>query len=508
MVTAQSLWEEYQQGLSFKEGLGLFETVRNNENFYIGKQWEGVQAGGLPTPVFNFIRRIVLYLVASTAADSIKLNASPLSGGKEGEKLCRVVNGQFARLFEENRAGVLVRELTRNAAVDGDGCLYSYFDPTYEGGDGLGGIRTEIVENTRVFFGNPNDRRVESQPYIILSRRETVDKLVKRAKAYGGEGDIHPDGEDAVDSVEPELRRCAVLHRFWKNEETGTIWACECTRTAVVRPPWDTRQKRYPIVWLPWDYVQDCYHGHGAVTGLIPNQIFVNKLFAMTMLSLMTTAYPKVIYDKSRIGRWDARVGTAIGVSGGDMGSVARTLDPATISPQVPQFIQMAISLTKEFMGATDAALGTVRPDNTSAILALQKASSVPMELTRQNLYQCLEDLGRIWLDLMRVYYGRRLVEVQEGAEKRRFDFSTLEATPVALKLDVGGSAYWSEIAQLNTLDNLLAAGKIDVVDYLERIPNGYIADQEGLIETLKARREGNAPAKEEKTEDEGGAEA
>lgn len=513
MVTQESLWEEYQRGLSFKEGLGLFETVRNNENFYIGKQWEGVQAGGLPTPVFNFIRRIVLYLVASTAADRIKLNATPLGGGEEAEELCRVVNGQFERLFEDNRVGLLVREFTRNAAVDGDGCLYSYFDPDYDGGGGLGGIRTELVENTRVFFGNPNDRRVEGQPYLILSRRETVDKLSRRAAAYGGEGEILPDGEDELEAPQPGQRRCTVLHRFWKEEKTGTVWACECTRTAVVRPPWDTRQKRYPIVWLPWDYVQDCYHGQAAVTGLIPNQIFVNKLFAMTMLSLMTTAYPKVIYDKSRIGRWDARVGTAIGVSGGDMGSVARTLDPAAISPQVPQFIQLAISLTKEFMGATDAALGTVRPDNTSAILALQKASGVPMELFRQNLYQCLEDLGRIWLDIMRLHCGKRWMT--QGEEKRGFDFGALERFPVALKLDVGGSAYWSEIAQLNTLDNLLAGGKIDVVDYLERIPNGYIADQAGLIETLKARREGRslpqareaentAPEAEEKEDEDG----
>ena len=34
------------------------------------------------------------------------------------------------------------------------------------------------------------------------------------------------------------------------------------------------------------------------------------------------------------------------------------------------------MQFTKEFSGATDAALGSVRPDNTSAIIALQKASS------------------------------------------------------------------------------------------------------------------------------------
>lgn len=484
-MTAEQIWREYQEGLAFCQRIGLFETVRNNENFFIGKQWEGVEARGLPTPVFNFIRRIVLYLVATTAADNIKFNASPIQkGDRAGELICKAVNGEFESIFEQNKMGLLIREFARNAAVDGDGCLYSYFDPELPCAGGLGGIRTEIVENSRVFFGNPNVRETDKQPYILLARRETVGKLRERAAAFDGEEEAAvPDGEQSTS--EEDQRRGTVLHRFWKNEETGTVWCCEATRTGVVRPAWDTGLSRYPLVWLPWDAVQDCYHGQAAVTGLIPNQVFVNKLFAMSMVSLMTTAYPKVIYDKSRIPKWDARVGTAIAVTGGDMSQVARTMEPAALSPQVPQFIQLAISLTKELMGATDAALGSVRPDNTSAILALQKASGVPMELVRQNLYQCLEDLGRVWIDLMRVHYGGRTVSV-EGTEW--FDFSRAEDGLLTVKLDVGGSAYWSEIAQLNTLDRLLTTGRISVVDYLERLPNGYVSDQAGLIETLKER--------------------
>lgn len=488
-MTAEQIWREYQEGTAFCESIGLFDTIKNNENFFVGKQWEGVEAKGLPTPVFNFIRRIVLYLVATTAADNIKFNASPIQKGGTGELLCKAVNGEFEAIFEHNKMGLLIREFARNAAVDGDGCLYSYFDPEMPCAGGVGGIRTEIVENSRVFFGNPNVRQVDKQPFILLARRETVEKLRKRAVDFDGDAEgLVPDGEQST--AEESQRRSTVLHRFWKDEETGTIWCCEATRTGVVRPAWDTKLSRYPLVWLPWDYVQDCYHGQAAVTGLIPNQVFVNKLFAMSMVSLMTTAYPKVIYDKSRIPKWDARVGTAIAVTGGDMGQVARTMEPAVISPQVPQFIQLAISLTKELMGATDAALGSVRPDNTSAILALQKASGVPMELVRQNLYQCLEDLGRVWIDLMRVHYGVRTVSLAK--EESRFDFEKAEDALLTVKLDVGGSAYWSEIAQLNTLDRLLTTGKISVVDYLERLPNGYVSDQAGLINTLKERAKGS----------------
>ena len=91
-------------------------------------------------------------------------------------------------------------------------------------------------------------------------------------------------------------------------------------------------------------------------------------------------------------------------------------------------------------------------------------------------------------MDMMAAYYGVRYVQPEGEGRAVPFDFGVLKQTQLSLKLDVGGSAYWSEIAQINTLDNLLAQGKIGIVDYLERIPSGYISQQQELIETLKSR--------------------
>ena len=510
-ITPESVWNEYETACNFKAGLNLYDNVRANENFYIGKQWEGVQSNGLPTPVFNFIKRIILYVVASTATDNLKMAASPLSSSGMAalgdlERLTDVVNAQFEALFEQNKLGKQTREFMRNAAVDGDACIYVWFDPDAETGQtAKGTIRTEILENTRVSFGNPTNRDVQSQPYLLISRRELLDEVKEQARAQGGAAeDILSDCDETGDRFDAMTDgKVTTITRFWK--DGGTVRAIKTTKDAVVRSQWDTGMQLYPIVWMNWDYVQNCYHGQAAVTGLIPNQIFVNKMFAMTMISLMTTAYPKIVYDKTRISRWDSGVGKAIPVNGGDVTNVARAIDPAAISPQVSQFIELAISLTKEFMGATDAALGDTRPDNTSAIIALQKASSVPMELTKQNFFQCVEDLGRIWLDQMRSYYGVRYVDLKPTEEEKQemlylgqvpddkprpteFDFSLLNQVPLSIKLDVGGSAYWSEIAQMQTLDNLLMNGQINVVDYLERVPNGYISNQQELIQTLRER--------------------
>lgn len=92
-----------------------------------------------------------------------KVTASALANTADTDALvepARIVNEEFEALTERNRIPALLRQFARNAAVDGDGCLYSYWDPEMETGqEAKGGICTEVIENTRVFFGNPNDRR-------------------------------------------------------------------------------------------------------------------------------------------------------------------------------------------------------------------------------------------------------------------------------------------------------------------------------------------------------------
>lgn len=67
------------------------------------------------------------------------------------------------------------------------------------------------------------------------------------------------------------------------------------------------------------------------------------------------------------------------------------------------------------------------------------------------------------------------------------FDFGYYRENPMMLKLDVGASSYYSEIASMQTLDGLLMQGKISITQYLERIPDDYIPRRRALIEEIKA---------------------
>lgn len=514
----KELLSRYAKGHSFNQAIDLYDKVTVNENFYIGNQWEGVQSNGLPTPTYNIFKQVINFQVSTITSENMALQATPLASTsrytmRQLEKICEVVNAQLAAIMERNKIVSKNREFLRNAAVCGDGCMHFYFDPTIENGqDVKGEIVAEMIDNLRVIFGNPNCREVQRQPWIMLVRRELVEDVKDRASELKDAGlcsmedpeAIMPDSEkfkNEFDSYTDD--KVTILTYYFHNRETGTIWCMEACECGVIRDAYDTGYTLYPLIWINWDYIRDCYHGQAMVTGLLPNQKFINKMFALVSISLLTTAFPKIVYDKNRVRRWDSGVGTAIGVNG-NVADVAKVIEGAPMSPQIAQFIEMAFDKTRSLLGASDVAMGDSRPDNTSAIIALQRAANTPMELTKQNDYTCMEDAARICLDIMSVRYGTRMVEVNMELDNpgeqplgmqlqpqkflQPFDFSVLKDVRLNIRLDVGASSYWSEMANMQTLDNLLMNGHITVVEYLERLPAGYLVKKQELIDAKKAQ--------------------
>ena len=71
-------------------------------------------------------------------------------------------------------------------------------------------------------------------------------------------------------------------------------------------------------------------------------------------------------------------------------------------------------------------------------------------------------------------------------SQQKIYDFSALSKYPMAIHLDVGASSYWSEMASMQTLDNLLLQGKISTVEYLKRLPAGHISQRDELIRAME----------------------
>jgi hypothetical protein len=107
---------------------------------------------------------------------------------------------------------------------------------------------------------------------------------------------------------------------------------------------------------------------------------------------------------------------------------------------------------------------------------------------------QWIEDIGLIWLDFWLTKYNveRVLTIEREGqAVQIPFDGSQYNQTTFSLKIDVGASTQWSEIASIQTLDNLLEKQHITFRQYLERIYNGLIPQKQELIDEIEQMEAG-----------------
>lgn len=496
-------WELYEKGKEYHHSIGLYDNVNTNERFYRGDQWEGVQSGGLPTPVFNLFRRIIDFFVSTVQSGAVRMRfaaETPAAAGAESasditDKLNRIADFRW----DKQKMDTLLANALRDAAVTGDAVCYTYWDPAVKTGQAFtGDFVSVLVDNTNVFFGNPNSKSIEHQPYILISMRETVHDLIAQARQNGvSETDckkIVPDDETAYESgdmakKELEDTRCISLIKLWKGEN-GTVHFRKSVKNCIIKEETDLGLARYPIAVMNWTPVKSSWHGRAVATGLIENQIFINKGFAMVMKHMMDTAFSKVVYDSTVIDEWSNRVGEAVAVNG-PVENVAKVLSSGQMQAGMLDVLNLAISSTKEFMGATDTALGDVTPTNTSAILALQQSSNLPLESVKRALYQFVEDIGLVWLDFLFAYYDdARLVPVgkEGGIGYLPFDLSAQKDKLFSCRVDVGASSYWSEITTLNTLDNLLKLGQITLAQYLERLPDNLIPKKRELLEEVRAR--------------------
>ena len=125
---ATNTWQQYDAGCAYKRRLGLYETVRRNESFYRGDQWQG-GAETLPHPVFNVVRRVIDYLIGAVLPEDVSIHFSD-------EKLPYVNNAAMRRAISEglslldrnaayrwrqSKMTTLVHRALLNAAISGDG---------------------------------------------------------------------------------------------------------------------------------------------------------------------------------------------------------------------------------------------------------------------------------------------------------------------------------------------------------------------------------------------------
>ena len=422
--------------------------------------------------------------------------------------------------FEDCKMQVL-----EDAYIRGTGYLYTYWDPSVETGmyaDAArtmpikGDIRTETLDVENVYMGDPTSADLQSQPYILIAQRKSVAELRRIARQNGIHeallGEITPDREtvymagdrsfdEPIDSA-----KATVITRIWKERDVHgrvTVKAMQVCRELTIRPMWDLGVRLYPLAAFVWQRRKNCAYGDSEVTHLIPNQIAINRMLTASVWAVMMMGIPMTVVNgdvvREELSNDPGQVLRVYG-SAEEVSSAVRYVDPPQFSPQFAENIEELITNTLKQSGANDAALGDIKPDNTSAILAVREAAMLPMQTVQNRFYSFVEDVARIWAEFWISKYGQRQLKVEDdgGTWYLPFDSDRFAHLVLSAKVDVGSVGLWSEAQTMTTLDHLLAEKVITPEQYLKRLPKGIVADVNGLIREMQETVQEVAPSQED----------
>ena len=508
-------WRLFEHGRNFLRMNNVYRDTDINYQFYNGNQWEGADTGGIEPVQNNFIETIVDHKLGKVnsnewgivfSSDNFDRDFRPIA-----ERTCELLNKKAAKTWERDKMDAKIRYMTEDAAVNSEGIMYADFDMETQT------PINEVLNKCDVHYGNEQSEDIQSQPYILVSKRVTVIEAREFARANGAseeeleliQGDRDSFENAGADAKWEKDPMCTIVTKMWK--ENGTVWFSKSVKYVEVKEATDSGLTLYPLVHFLWKHKKGSARGEGEVKYLIPNQKEENKTLLRTALSIKQNAYPQKIFDTSRVSNPSAvgQVGGIIKTTGAvdNVQNVFGYVQPAQMSGDVFKFMGDLISVTRELRNAGDIATGGVNPEDASgrAILAVQQASEQPLSKQIYALRDCIEDLARIWLDMWTVYTpeGMTLEEEvidprtgEEYVEMVEIPTSVLENLKGLAKVDITPKSPYDKYAREVTLENFLQEGLFNVQrlseleTYVKILPDDAVAPKTQLEEAITYMKE------------------
>lgn len=513
-IKETEVWALYEKGRNYHRMTNIYTDTDRNYRMYNGNQWHGAKLGDVEPVQKNFIKPIVKYKVGVIHDNLYAINYSSQNFEnkefrQQAEKICEMLNKKAARIWEKDKLDFKGRRITKDAAINDEGIIYVNYDLDKQV------PVNEIIKKNDVYYGNENDDDIQLQPYILIRKRMPVVNAMEMARAEGlseekllfiiGDNDTFEEsGEAAKQEVDNMV---TVITKMWK--EKGTVHFSMSTRWVDIKKDKDSGLTYYPVAHFLWEEKEGSARGEGEVRFLIPNQIEVNRTEVRRVLTVKYQAYPQKVVNTDKIANPSAinRVGGVIKTKGNatvdDVAKVISTLPPAQMSPDVKQLQEDLIQVTRDLAGAGDIATGQVNPEDASgrAILAVQQASQSPMTEQTESYKNFIEDLAKIWLDMIIVYSqdgikleeevtdpqtGQPMIELVEVPQ------TALQELQATVKVDITPKGAFDKYAQEQSIENMFQAGMFsaeklpELKTYVKLLDDDSVMPKQKLEDAIK----------------------
>lgn len=512
-IKETDVWNLYSQAQMYARQTNIYESTDKNFRMYNGDQWAGLKLKGIEPVQLNFIKPIINYKVGAISQNlwAIHYSAENIDIPEFVEtarKTCELLNKKAAKIWEATYMDYMVRQICKNAAINGECPIYINFN------ENKNMPEIEVLNKTDIYFGDENHSDIQKQPYILLKKRMPVSLAKVLAEENGASkqeiqyilGD-QETFEEAGDSAKEEKdNMVTVVWKLWK--ENKNVYMSIATRYCNIKENENTGLSLYPVTHMIWEEKQGSARGAGEITvGLIANQIEVNKTLMRRALVAKNTAYPQKVVNIDKIQNPSAlnEVGGIIKVSGMGVQNVQdafTNINPAQMSSDVERLQQDLIQTSRELASASQAASGDVDAEEASgrAILAVQQASQQPLVEQLGMIKKTIEDIARIELDMIKTYSEDGLevenevqdpISGQTTIQIEKIDGIVLKELQATVKVDVTPKSAYDKYAQERSIENLFIKGMFNpqmlgqLKFYLECLDDDSVMPKQKLLERV-----------------------
>ncbi|HRF69866.1 MAG TPA: hypothetical protein PKV66_00380 [Candidatus Pelethenecus sp.] len=544
-----TLWDDYQNGLSYQASCGLSKKLPEFVRFYEGQQWATPTKNtkNLPRPVINIVKMICRNKKSAITSVPVKIIYEAEDSRIDVKKF-----NNFADYIQKE---IGQEGLDKNAIDDGvkkGSYFYHYYwDSEAKGKDGIkeGGLRCEIIDPLNIFFSNPTELDEQKQKWILIATREDVDSI--KAKCDDGvdlDLIISDEADNKYGVVEQEGNKlCTVLTRYFRKD--GEVYCEKATKSVIINKPFalapdieaakrelgfeedapnnslpdnhdnnnnlspkGVRAYLYPVVVGNYDKRENSIYGLGEVEGIIPNQKAINFNLAMSLLNAQEIAWGKYIVMPNALR------GQVINNEPGQVltdysgtGNGIRKMSEQVIQTQPLQLLDSIMQMTRNVTGANEVMSGEVLGANMSgaAIAQLQSQAQQPIEDLKTAFWLVKEKQGKVLAQFFKLYYADKEFSYKENVQKRdeqgnpilnefgvpqedemqmkdTFNSSEFADTDFSIVVETMSGTKSSTAGDINALDVLMSKGLISLKTYISAYPKDALSNKTDILKGIE----------------------